>query len=154
MLSIYRPHHRSDDVIPPLKSSRTGHAFTSVRAHEVSAIPLFSSNLHTPPLTLPSSTLTPNSLTRSSHLADLAPSSRTSTSGGRTRRLRLLSLLLALRARLLLLALQYGFLAGGLTGFGALAASVFDEFEGGADDTALLFEGAAGAFLGCFLGSC
>ena len=68
-----------------------------------------------------------------------------------SRALRLLSLLLAFSCSFLLLALRDGFLAGCFSSFGSLRAAVFDQFEGGADDAALLFYGAAGALFGDFL---
>ena len=66
-------------------------------------------------------------------------------------RLRLLHLLLALRRRLLLLALLDRGLARCRAGFRSLRAALLDHVEGGADDAALLLDGAAGALLGDFL---
>lgn len=77
-------------------------------------------------------------------LAHLAPS--------RARRaLGLLHLLLALRRRLLLLALPDRRLAGGGACFGPLGAALFDDIEGGADDGSLVLYGAAGTLFGDFL---
>ena len=77
-------------------------------------------------------------------LAHLAPS--------RARRaLGLLHLLLALRRRLLLLALPDRCLTGGGAGFGPLGAALFDDIEGGADDGSLVLYGAAGTLFGDFL---
>lgn len=68
-----------------------------------------------------------------------------------SRTLRLLGLLLTLSRRFLLLALRNSFLACCLAGLGPLRATVFDEFEGSADDASLLLYGAAGALFGDFL---
>ena len=84
----------------------------------------------------------------------LTPSCSVSSPAGPSppgRTLRLLGLLLALGRRLLLLALRDGLLARGLAGLGSLRATVFDEFEGSADDASLLLYGAAGALFGGFL---
>ena len=67
------------------------------------------------------------------------------------RTLRLLGFLLALRRRLLLLALRDSLFACCLTCLGALRAAVFNEFEGRADDASLLLYGAAGALFRGFL---
>lgn len=65
-----------------------------------------------------------------------------------SRTLRLLGLLLALGRGLLLLALRDGLFPRRLARLGTLRATVFDEFEGRADDASLLLYGAAGALFG------
>ena len=67
------------------------------------------------------------------------------------RRLRLFRLLLTLGRRLLLLPLADRRLSRRGTGFRPLRTTLFDYVEGGADDAALLLDGAAGAFFGDFL---
>ena len=65
--------------------------------------------------------------------------------------LRLLSLLLLLGLVLLLLSFLDGGLAGGETGLGAHVSAFLDHIHGGANDTALVLDGATGALLGNFL---
>lgn len=65
--------------------------------------------------------------------------------------LRLLGLLCALRGSLLLFAGYDSGFASCLAGFRALGAAFFDYIEGGADDSALVLDCAAGALLGYFL---
>ncbi len=87
------------------------------------------------------------------HLTDLPSLRHSPRTPRRTRHraLGLLRLLLALALRLLLLRGLDGGHARGGAGFGPLGAALFDHVEGGADDAALLLDGAAGAFFGDFL---
>ena len=106
---------------------------------------------HNHPHTFLTSSILPRRLTRRP-LRPLLTLDPPRLSPRRARRaLRLLRLLLALRRRLLFLACFDGFLARGRSCFGTLGAAFFDYVEGGADDAALLFDGAAGAFFGDFL---
>jgi len=87
------------------------------------------------------------------HLANLPPLRHAPRPPRRTRHraLGLLRLLLALALRLLLLPRLDGGHARRGAGFGPLGAALFDHVEGGADDAALLLDGAAGALFGDFL---
>ena len=82
------------------------------------------------------------------HLRHLAPGSPLRCVG---RRLRLLGLLLALRGRLLFLAFPDGSLARCGPGLGTLRSALLNHVERGTDDSTLLLDGAAGAFLSDFL---
>ena len=73
------------------------------------------------------------------------------TPGRLLRALGLLSLLLTLLIALGRFSLRNGFLACSLANVRSLAAAILDQFERGADDTALLLDCATGAFLGDFL---
>jgi len=73
------------------------------------------------------------------------------STGGGSRRLGLLRLLLALGGGPLLLALLDGLVTSSLAGFGTESTLLFDHIEGGTNDGTLGLDGTAGSLLGDFL---